>query len=170
MIAVSGATRDEVEELLASVHTGSTSPPSSRPSTARAAWCSAVPRPRCAASPPRSSSVRRRGRQIEAKLRGGRAFAPDPGGLPVALGFHHPALAPAVALVRGWAEACGLDAGLAENLAHAICVDTVDWPRQLTDAVGPATGTVDALGRRPRPRRHLRQHDRSARCAAAASP
>ena len=44
--------------------------------------------------------------------------------------------------MRGWAEACGLDAGLAENLAHAICVDTVDWPRQLTDAVGPATGTA----------------------------
>ena len=76
--------------------------------------------------------------------------------IPVALGFHHPDLAPAVDLVRDWAEACGLDAGLAEHLAQAICVDTVDWPRELTDAVGAA----HPLGRRPRPRRPLRQHDR----------
>ena len=66
--------------------------------------------------------------------------------IPVALGFHHPALAPAVAMVRDWAEACGLDAGLAEHLAHAICVETVDWPRELTDAVGPDTRFVVDLG------------------------
>ena len=84
--------------------------------------------------------------EIEAKVRGGRPSAPSVESVPVALGFHHPALAPAVAMVRDWAEACGLDAGLAEHLAHAICVETVDWPRQLTDAVGPATRWVVDLG------------------------
>ena len=74
--------------------------------------------------------------EIEAKTRGGRAFDPTLESIPVAIGFHHPSLAPAVAMVRAWAEACGLDAGLAEHLAHAICVETVDWPRELTDAVG----------------------------------
>ena len=49
-------------------------------------------------------------------------------------------------MVRTWAEACGLDAGLAEHLAHAICVETVDWPRELTDAVGaePASWSTSA--------------------------
>ncbi len=85
-------------------------------------------------------------KDIDAKVRGGRAFAPTVESVPVALGFHHPALAPAVAMVRDWADACGLDSGLAEHLAHAICVETVDWPRALADAVGPATGWVVDLG------------------------
>ena len=79
-------------------------------------------------------------------MRGGRAFAPTVESVPVALGFHHPALAPAVPMVRDWADACGLDSGLAEHLAHAICVETVDWPRALADAVGPATRWVVDLG------------------------
>ena len=49
-------------------------------------------------------------------------------------------------MARDWAEACGLDAGLTEHLAHAICVETVDWPRQLTDAVGSQTRWVVDLG------------------------
>ncbi len=84
--------------------------------------------------------------EIEAKTRGGRAFAPTVEAIPVAIGFHHPSLAPAVAMVRTWAEACGLDAGLAEHLAHAICVETVDWPRELNDAVGAETRFVVDLG------------------------
>ena len=83
---------------------------------------------------------------MEQKTRGGRAFAPTLESVPVALGFHHPALAPAVALVRGWAQECGLDAALAENLAQAICVETVDGPRELTDAVGTSTDYVIDLG------------------------
>ena len=79
-------------------------------------------------------------------MRGGRAFNPTVESVPVALGFHHPALAPAVAMVRDWADQCGLDAGLAEHLAYAICVETVDWPRALADAVGPNTGWVVDLG------------------------
>src|SRR5207237_8409880 len=60
--------------------------------------------------------------ELDSKNRGGRAFAPVVESLPVALGFHHPALAPAVAMVRDWAAACDLDAGLAEHPARALCV------------------------------------------------
>ncbi len=84
--------------------------------------------------------------ELEAKSRGGRVFAPVLESIPVTLGFHHPALAPAVELVRSWAETCGLDAGLAEHLAHAICVESLDWPRQLNDAIGPRTDWVVDLG------------------------
>ena len=101
-------------------------------------------RPRSAASARRSrSAAPPRPRSIDAKVRGGRAFAPTVESVPVALGFHHPALAPAVAMVRDWAEACGLDAGLAEHLAHAICVETVDWPRAArpTPSARPPAGS-----------------------------
>ena len=40
---------------------------------------------------------------IEAKVRGGRAFNPSMESVTVSLGFHHPALAPAVAMARDWA-------------------------------------------------------------------
>jgi fatty acid synthase len=83
---------------------------------------------------------------IEAKVRGGRAFDPTVEPVPVALGFHHPALAPAVAMARDWAVACQLDAGLTEHLAHAICVETVDWPRELAEATGPRARWVLDLG------------------------
>ncbi len=84
--------------------------------------------------------------ELDAKTRGGRAFKPSVESVPVAVAFHHPALAPAVPMVREWAEACGLDAGLAEHLAHAICVETVDWPRELADAVGAGAAWVVDLG------------------------
>ncbi len=84
--------------------------------------------------------------EIEKKSRGGRAFAPTVESIPVALGFHHPSLAPAVDMVRAWAETCGLDANLAGHLAHAICVESLHWPRQLTDAVGPRTRWIVDLG------------------------
>ena len=145
MLAVSGATPAELEDLVVAATAGHDAPA-----------ISAVNGPRRVVVSGSPAALRRSGRdqkradedaaELEAKTRGGRAFSPTVEALPVALGFHHPALAPAVDLVRDWAEACGLDAGLAENLAHAICVDTVDWPRQLTDAVGADTRWVVDLG------------------------
>ena len=122
-------------------------PPSWPRSTARAASSSAAPRTPCAAcAPPSRSAAPLEAAEIESKTRGGRAFDPTVESIPVALGFHHPALAPAVAMARDWAVACGLDAGLTEHLAQAICVETVDWPRELADAVGTTTRWVVDLG------------------------
>ncbi len=146
MLAVTGATPAEVEELLAT--TGD---------TADRAAVAAVNGPRRLVVSGTPQSLRRfraaveeraarEAAEVEAKTRGGRAFAPTLESIPVALGFHHPALAPAVDLVREWAEACDLDAGLAEHLAQAICVESLDWPRQLTDAVGRSTAWVVDLG------------------------
>lgn len=47
--------------------------------------------------------------------------------LEVEVGFHHPALAPAVAQVAEWAAACGLDAEQARSIAQTVLVDPVDW-------------------------------------------
>ena len=146
MLAISGANRDEVDELLAEVATGTDAPAVAAVNGPRRLVVSGTPaglRRLQAAIEKRADA---HAAELEQKTRGGRAFKPVVEPLPVALGFHHPALAPAVAMVREWAETCGLDTGLAENLAHAICVETVDWPRQLTDAVGPQTRWVVDLG------------------------
>ncbi len=47
--------------------------------------------------------------------------------LDVEVGFHHPAMLPAVAQVAEWAAACGLDAEQARGIAHNILMDPVDW-------------------------------------------
>ncbi len=137
MLAVTGATPAELEDLLLAATAGQDAPAIAAVNGPRRVVVSGSP----AALRRFRAAIDKRAdadaAELEAKTRGGRAFRPVLEPLPVALGFHHPALAPAVDLVREWAEACGLDAGLAENLAHAICVDTVDWPRQLTDAVHP---------------------------------
>src|SRR3954447_17049537 len=139
MLAVTGATPAELEDLLVAATSGQDAPAIAAVNGPRRVVVSGSPaalRRLQAAIDKRADSD---AAELEAKTRGGRAFSPVVEALPVALGFHHPALAPAVDLVREWAEACDLDTGLAENLAHAICVDTVDWPRQLTDAVRPLT-------------------------------
>ena len=47
--------------------------------------------------------------------------------LDVEVGFHHPAMLPAVAQVAEWADACGLDVEQARGIAHNILMDPVDW-------------------------------------------
>ena len=47
--------------------------------------------------------------------------------LDVEVGFHHPAMLPAVAQTAEWAAACGLDAEQARGIAHNILMDPVDW-------------------------------------------
>ena len=47
--------------------------------------------------------------------------------LDVEVGFHHPAMLPAVAQVAEWAAACGLDAEQARSIAQNVLVNPVDW-------------------------------------------
>ena len=47
--------------------------------------------------------------------------------LDVEVGFHHPAMLPAVAQVAEWATACGLDAEQARGIAQNVLVNPVDW-------------------------------------------
>ncbi len=146
MLAISGATLTEVRELVEAVSDDSdqaTVAAINGPRRVVVSGTPAVLRRLRSAIDKRSAAE---AAEIEAKVRGGRAFKPSVESVPVALGFHHPALAPAVAMARDWAEACGLDTELTEHLAHAICLETVDWPRELEDAVGPETRWVLDLG------------------------
>lgn len=74
-------------------------------------------------------------RRREAKLTGGEAFAPVFDPLEVEVGFHHPAMAPAVDIVRGWAERCGLDADRAAGLAREVLLDRVDWVEEMAETL-----------------------------------
>ena len=47
--------------------------------------------------------------------------------LDVEVGFHHPAMLPAVAQTAEWAAACGLDAEQARDIAQNVLVNPVDW-------------------------------------------
>ena len=47
--------------------------------------------------------------------------------LDVEVGFHHPAMLPAVAQTAEWAAACGLDAEQARGIAQNVLVNPVDW-------------------------------------------
>ena len=47
--------------------------------------------------------------------------------LDVEVGFHHPAMLPAVAQTSEWAAACGLDAEQAHGIAQNVLVNPVDW-------------------------------------------
>lgn len=47
--------------------------------------------------------------------------------LDVEVGFHHPAMLPAVAQTAEWAAACGLDAEQAHDIAQNVLVNPVDW-------------------------------------------
>lgn len=91
-------------------------------------------------------------REVENKLRGGRAFEPVIKPLDVEVAFHHSAMAPAVDVVVEMAAACGIDAERARRAAQAVIVTPVDWPSEVAQAtaagaqwlldVGPNGGVV----------------------------
>jgi len=66
------------------------------------------------------------------KSRGGAVFNPVFDPVQVEVGFHTPRLADAVDIVGRWAEAVGLDVGLARAMADAILVQQVDWVDEVT--------------------------------------
>jgi fatty acid synthase len=103
MLAVSGAYLGEVQDLVAEIS-----------EDGDAATVAAVNGPRRVVVSGTADALRRlrtaiekrtasEAADLEAKVRGGRAFAPTVESISVALGFHHPALAPAVAMARDWA-------------------------------------------------------------------
>ncbi|AKK06780.1 3-oxoacyl-(acyl-carrier protein) reductase [Corynebacterium mustelae] len=94
--------------------------------------------------------ARKDAKAIEEKQRGGAAFAPTVTPLAVQVGFHHPLMADGVEQVVAWAKKAELDVNLAREVAQSTMVDPVDWLAQVTEVVdagarwildvGPAAG------------------------------
>ena len=85
----------------------------------------------------------------EEKVRGGRVFNPTLEYLDVTLPFHSPLMADAVEQTVAWAEACGIDAEHARELANEVLLNHVDWAarvRETMQAVDPATLWVVDFG------------------------
>ena len=85
-------------------------------------------------------------RRREAKLTGGEIFAPVFDPLDVEVGFHHPAMAPAVDVVYHWAGRCGLDAERAADLARQVFTEPVDWVSELADALHAGSEWILDMG------------------------
>ncbi|MDF0531021.1 DUF1729 domain-containing protein [Tsukamurella sp. 8F] len=82
----------------------------------------------------------------KAKTTGGTPFAPRFDEIGVDIGFHHPALAEGVTLVREWAARCGLDADRAARLAAGVLVEPVDWVSDVDGAVNAGARWLIDLG------------------------
>jgi fatty acid synthase len=80
------------------------------------------------------------------KVTGGAPLNPTFDDLDVAIGFHHPALAPAVDLAVEWAGPLGPDAARAREAAEAVLVDPVDWPAAIESVVESGAAWVLDLG------------------------
>ncbi|MDV8000794.1 polyketide synthase [Rhodococcus sp. IEGM 1408] len=85
-------------------------------------------------------------RRREAKLTGGEVFAPVFDPLDVEVGFHHPAMAPAVDVVYRWAGRCGLDADRAASLARQVFAEPVDWVEEMAEALHSGADWILDMG------------------------
>ncbi|MDO4911772.1 MAG: DUF1729 domain-containing protein [Corynebacterium sp.] len=85
-------------------------------------------------------------KELEAKLRGGAAFVPKSEYLDVDVAFHHPALQPAVEQVASWATELNLDVELARGLAQTIIIDPVNWPSAVASAAETGAAWILDLG------------------------
>ncbi|MDO1508850.1 MULTISPECIES: ACP S-malonyltransferase [unclassified Neisseria] len=102
----------------------------------------------------RPESVQRVCEELSATIKDSDGLTPESLLVPleVEVGFHHPALAPAVVQVAEWAAACGLDAEQARGIAQNVLVDPVDWVeecRRMADLgvrrileIGPSGGVA----------------------------
>lgn len=82
----------------------------------------------------------------EAKLTGGEVFAPVFDPLDVEVGFHHPAMAPAIDVVYHWAGRCGLDADRAASLARQVFAEPVDWVEEMAEALHTGADWILDMG------------------------
>ena len=80
------------------------------------------------------------------KLRGGAVFNPIFDPVQVEVGFHTPRLADGVDIVVGWAQAVGIDAGLARRMAEAMLVQQVDWVEAVTEIADSGARWILDLG------------------------
>ncbi|MDO4909377.1 MAG: DUF1729 domain-containing protein [Corynebacterium sp.] len=144
MLAVRGATREQIEAAIARISGAELAIglKNSRDSFVVVGAPAALEDLRSVLSAMSAKSVK----EVEEKLRGGAAFAPKTEYLSVDVAFHHPALQPAVDQVVSWATELNLDVELARGLAQAIIIDPVDWVESVASAASTGVEWIFDLG------------------------
>ncbi|WP_107688970.1 ACP S-malonyltransferase [Neisseria wadsworthii] len=148
MVMVQGVSREQLADMVDSLFPADSTDPAARPciglrNSQEAFVVSGQP-----------ESVQRVCDELSATIKDSDGLTPESLLVPleVEVGFHHPALAPAVAQVAEWAAACGLDAEQARGIAQNVLVDPVDWVeecRRMADLgvrrileIGPSGGVA----------------------------
>lgn len=123
MVMVQGVSRAQLADMVDSLFPADSTDPAARP-------CIGLRNSQEAfVVSGRPESVQRVCDELSATIKDSDGLTPESLLVPleVEVGFHHPALAPAVAQVAEWAAACGLDAEQARSIAQTVLVDPVDW-------------------------------------------
>lgn len=145
MVAVSGATPEQIREVLAGSDREHGIEISIRNGRRRVVLTGspaelALVEARCAAVTAEQTRAR------DAKKRGGAVFAPVFETVTAEVGFHHPAMAEAAELALAWAERCVLRIDDAQTLAAAVLVDPVDWVASVDAVVEQGADWILDLG------------------------
>lgn len=148
MVMVQGVSRAQLADMVDSLFPADSTDPAARP-------CIGLRNSQEAfVVSGRPESVQRVCDELSARIKDSDGLTPESLLVPleVEVGFHHPALAPAVAQVAEWAAACGLDAEQARSIAQTVLVDPVDWVeecRRMADLgvrrileIGPSGGVA----------------------------
>ncbi|MBZ8178232.1 DUF1729 domain-containing protein [Corynebacterium sp. 3HC-13] len=144
MLSVSGANRDDLENLISGLDIERSVPVAISLKNGRDSWV-------LTGQPEQLSKIRsalekratREQKLAQQKLKGGAPFSPKIADLPISVGFHVPSHEDAVVEVIKWARECGVNVDIAEKLARAIMVTPVDWPADVAELAKKAEWILD---------------------------
>ncbi|MBW3092621.1 DUF1729 domain-containing protein [Bifidobacterium sp. 82T10] len=149
MLSVKGATREQVEALIARVDHARGPISIAVTNSDNHHVLSGYPEDLAAFAIETEREHRHQAKLRERKLRGGAVFGPTLEYLEVTLPFHSPLMAEAVEQTVAWAGACGFDQTRARALAEEVLLNHVDWNarvKALSGVADPAKLWIADLG------------------------
>ena len=149
MLSVKGATREQVEALVARVNNAHGPISIAVTNSDNHHVLSGYPEDLAAFAFETEREHKHQARLREQKLHGGTVFNPTLEYLEVTLPFHSPLMAEAVEQTVSWAGACGFDQDRTRALAEEVLLNHVDWNarvKALFNAADPAKLWIVDLG------------------------
>ena len=149
MLSVKGATREQVEALVARVNNARGPISIAVTNSDNHHVLSGYPEDLAALALEAEREHQHQAKLREQKLHGGTVFNPTLEYLEVTLPFHSPLMADAVEQTVAWAGACGFDQDRTRALAAEVLLNHVDWNarvKALFDAADPAKLWIVDLG------------------------